>query len=86
MFVLNLVLLKVSEIDLMRGVVVCAVRRPLRLAQCGRPAGVGKATTWHGVGFHGVVTASTTRRRAAVALTNGNGFHGTTTASSGVNQ
>jgi hypothetical protein len=29
---LNLVLLKVSEIDLMRGVVVCAVRRPLCLA------------------------------------------------------
>jgi hypothetical protein len=45
MFVLNLVLLKVSEINLMRGVVVCAVRRPLRLAQCGHPAGVDKATT-----------------------------------------
>jgi hypothetical protein len=63
MFVLNLVLLKVSEIDLMRGVVVCAVRRPLRLAQCGRLAGVRKATTWHGVGFHGVVTAFMARWR-----------------------
>jgi hypothetical protein len=60
-FVLNLVLLKVPEIDLMRGVVVCAVRRPLCLAQCGRPTGVGKATARHGVGFHGAVTASMAR-------------------------
>jgi hypothetical protein len=60
-FRLNLVLLKVSEIDLMRGVVVCAVRRPLCLAQCDRPAGVGKAMARHGVGFHDAVTASITR-------------------------
>jgi hypothetical protein len=61
MFVRNLVLLKVPEINLMRGMVVCAVRRPLRLAQCSRPAGVDKATTRHGVSFHGAVTASMTR-------------------------
>jgi hypothetical protein len=60
-FRLNLVLLKVSEIDLMRGVVVCAVRHPLCLAQCDRPAGVGKAMARHGVGFHDAVTASITR-------------------------
>jgi hypothetical protein len=84
-FVLNLVLLKVPEIDLMRGVVVCVVRRPLRLTQCGRPAGIGKATTQYGVGFHGAVMTSTTRRWSAVALTSGDGFHGTTMAG-GVNQ
>jgi hypothetical protein len=60
-FVLNVVLLKVPEIDLMRGVVVCAVHRPLCVAQCGRSTGVGKATVRHGVGFHGAVTASITR-------------------------
>jgi hypothetical protein len=60
-FVLNLVLLKVSEIDLMRGVVVCAMCRPLRLAQCGRPTGVGKETTRHGVDFHGAVMTSMVR-------------------------
>jgi hypothetical protein len=85
-FVLNVVLLKVPGIDLMRGMVVCAVHHPLRLAQCGHPAGVGKATTRHGVGFHGAVTISTTRRRPAVALTSGDSFHGTTTASGGVDQ
>jgi hypothetical protein len=51
----------------------------------------GNDMTWDrlsrcGDGFHGTVTTSTTRRRAAVALTNGNGFHGTTTASGGVDQ
>jgi hypothetical protein len=45
MFVRNLVLLKVPEINLMRGMVVCVVCRPLRLVQCSRPAGVDKATT-----------------------------------------